>query len=789
MNQHKIVLAQLPIILFFLFCYWVTELGVRGQLENSALRETFYPNLSRASNFLTDLKLNSRGAQPPKNRIVVVEIDGNSIANYGRWPWHRDLTALLIEKTFEAGAKVVGLDIAFAEPDPRVPPELAEYLSTLGAGRTRFPHLNLNQFESDEKLADLIRVRGDNLVLGWASETECQPLYAKEEVECPVLNPDALSLFPKNYERFSFDYFNTLKGFDAVHTPLISFVTPLANIPLYSDIAKHIGYFNSSLDSDGTIRRSNLVAIAQAKPFASLPLEMARVGLGEKLQVTLDEQQRVKSLGFSRSGQMIPVTPLGVMQINFRGPNSVFTRISALDLLNEKETLQNTGDSRTNGLKKSDILKDAYVFVGLSALGVFDMRQFPFESNAPGVYGHANILDNILTGDPLSTELSRFGGLGVFLIYFLMLFGAAGFAFAIERLDAVPAMLLFTLGVLIFWLLDFKVMFRMNYNLNTVFIYLEAGIIFILTLAAKYVAEERNKKFIRSAFVKYVAPDVVDSILSDPSKLSLGGEKKELTVLFSDIRGFTTFSETMDAKALAAFLNDYLGIMTRLVFSNQGTLDKYIGDAIMAFWGAPLSQGAHAFNSCKAALEMSKALRENHERFKTQYGIDVKVGIGINSGSVNVGNMGSDQNFAYTVIGDQVNLASRIEGLTKIYGVAILTSRFTLDSIKTSGHPLPFHRVLDHVKVKGKNNSVELIQVLESDFPVEGLRLFEEGRVLYRATRWDEAIVRLTSAGQILSDKDGNPDRPTEIFIERCKYFKETPPRYGWDGSWEMDTK
>jgi adenylate cyclase len=567
---------------------------------------------------------------------------------------------------------------------------------------------------------------------------------------------------------------------------MISFVTPLTNIARYNAVAKHAGYFNSSLDADGYIRRINLLAMAKSKPFPALPLEMARVGLGEKLQLTLDERQHVKSLGFFQSKTDIPVTPLGVMQINFRGPSAVFTHISANDLMNEKEVLGETGDRRTSGKTKAEILKDAYVLIGVTALGVFDMRQFPFEANAPGVYGHANILDNLLSQDPLIMGSSK---MAILLLSLVMLVGVCIFAMVIERLDAIPALTLVLATFLTLGWIDFKVIFQMNINLNTVFTYLEVITVFILTLAAKYVLEEKNKKFIRSAFAKYVPPAVVDSILKDPAKLSLGGEKREMTILFSDIRGFTTFSEKMDAKALASFLNDYLGIMTGLVFSNQGTLDKYIGDAVMAFWGAPLSQAEHASNACAAAIQMQQALSKNYDRFKSQYGIDVQIGVGINSGVVNVGNMGSEQNFEYTVIGDHVNLASRLEGLTKKYGVKILTSRYTFDCIR-GPNPLNFpHRILDSVRVKGKKQAIELIQILDREYPQEALQLFDQGRKHYQELAWADAIEKFKKADALISKAIGESDGPCQVYMERCTDFQSQPPTSQWDGSWEMDSK
>ena len=776
--RSKLWLFLLPVIGFFTFCFWVTEQGVHGQLESRFLRENVFPALSRVTHILTDLKFKVRGARPFKNKVVIVEIDSPALETLGRWPWHRDVTAHLIEKTFEAGAKVVGLDIIFSEPDPRVPALLADFMI-----KKKMGHL-LPQYETDGLLEEVIRKHSDHLILGWTTEQSCQPAYEPIDA-CPVEDPNAIALYPPSYQRFSFGEFD-VKNFKPSQTPIVSFFSPIANIPAYNDAAKHVGYLNAFLDSDGYIRRSSLAVFAGGKPYPSLPLEMARVGLGEQLKLSLDESQRVSRIEFAKSKKAIPVSPLGVLQVNFRGPSQYLPHLPALDVMSDSDVIEDPIRQQLNGKSKKEILKDAYVLIGLSALGVFDMRQFPFEANAPGVDGHANILDNLLSGDPLIGGAS---GPGTVIVLLLMVVGAALFAIAIERLDAVPALLL-SIGVLfVLAFVDFKLLFGNNHNWNTIFLYLEISSLFILTLAAKYVLEERNKKFIRGAFAKYVAPAIVDSILKDPSKLSLGGEKRELTILFTDIRGFTTFSEKMDAKSLAAFLNDYLGIMTGIIFKNGGTLDKYIGDAIMAFWGAPLTQNAHAQNACKAAIEMLQALEKNRDRFKSQYGIDVYMGVGINSGVVNVGNMGSEQNFEYTVIGDHVNLASRLEGLTKEYEIPIITTQYTLDLIRNFGEKNFPHRILDRVKVKGRSNAVELIQLLERPLPEEAMKLFEEAKALYHSQKWDEAIQRFTSAKTLFGKTQGGSDGPCELFIERCCQFKITPPAPNWDGSWEMTTK
>ncbi len=756
-----------------------------GTLYNKFLRTKLFPSLQVLSGTFTNLKFNLRGTEMPKNKVVIVEIDSDAIAQLGRWPWHRDITAYLIEKTFQAGARVVGLDMTFSEPDRRISAELGSVLKQNQLGGL------IEKFETDYELKKTIELHKNELVLGWSAESKCQPAYASAEEVCITGDSEKSSAIPKDFKKFAYSNFETPFGFDQKKATFLFGFDLIANIQMFSNPATHGGFFDAWPDHDGYIRRTNLVMMIGGKPYPSLPLEMARIILKDDLKISLDQKQKISSISFSKSDKKIHVSPLGAMEINFRGPSNSFQYVRALQVMGDEdeipiEKLLASGERKIASNSKKELLKDAFVLIGLSALGVFDMRAFPFDHNVPGVEGHANILDNILSSDFMSAGSGARSSLWV---YVLMLLGALLFAYFTERLESIPALFLFMACFAGFGFFDLKVLFSHQINWNTSLFYLEMGTIFILTLAIKYVQEEKNKKFIKGAFSKYVAPAIVDSILKDPSKLSVGGEKRELSILFSDIRGFTTFSEKMDAKELAQFLNDYLGIMTDLVFDHEGTLDKYIGDAVMAFWGAPLDQPKHAANACRAAIQMQKALSQHQARFKEQYGVDVYAGIGINSGAVNVGNMGSERIFEYTVIGDHVNLASRMEGLTKPYGVTIVTSRFTFDSIEKTGEPLPSHRVLDFVKVKGKKKAVELIQLLEHEYSSEGLKFFQEGRELYTKQKWDEAMAKFEQANQTLRMSPDKMDGPCEVFMERCLEFKKNPPATDWDGSWEMTSK
>jgi adenylate cyclase len=300
----------------------------------------------------------------------------------------------------------------------------------------------------------------------------------------------------------------------------------------------------------------------------------------------------------------------------------------------------------------------------------------------------------------------------------------------------------------------------------------------------KYLTEERNKKELKGTFQKYVSPAVVNEILSHPEKIKLGGRKENMTVMFSDLRGFTTLSEKLDPEVLSAFLNRYLTPMTRLVFKNDGTLDKYIGDAIMAFFGAPISYKDHAKKCCTTGLEMLVKLKELNKEFEKEQLPPLDIGIGINTGDMSVGNMGSDIVRSYTVMGDAVNLASRLESINKAYGTKIIISEFTLQQIQ----PDFIVRELDWVRVKGKQHPVKIYELL-SDKELEphlsdALKAFSQGFEQYHARNFDTALESFTRSLNKIPH-----DVPSQLYIERCQEYIQNPPPENWDGVYEFKTK
>jgi adenylate cyclase len=561
-------------------------------------------------------------------------------------------------------------------------------------------------------------------------------------------------------------------------SPFKFFIRVFSNIPTLRDVAQHSGFFGVDPDTDGYIRRYSLVALAHKKIYPSLALSLAEVIKGDHIKIDFSKDGLINRAYFANEPTSpIPVTPLGYVNLNFRGPSRSFKYVSVIDVFKAFDA---------NDAEMKKLFKDAAVFFGTSAVGIYDMRAFPFDSNTPGVEGHATAFDNLLSSDELKSASSI--NLKWLPLTLLIVLGLL-FAWVFSNMQAVPSLLLFIAFMTTLGLIDLKLLFNHGINIPTAFLVIETLSIFGFILSIRYILEERNKKFVREAFSKYLAPQVVDLVLEDPSKLAVGGERRELTILFSDLRGFTSFSENMDPKTLTQFLNEYLSEMTEIVFEHQGTLDKYIGDAVMAFWGAPLHQDNHAELAWKAAVKMTQRLKEIAPEFKKKYGIDVSAGIGINSGVVSVGNMGSKRIFEYTVIGDHVNLASRLESLTRLYGCDILSTQesFNLipDALKKEFHC----RVLDSVKVKGKKNAVEVIQI--SDMPIAtGLtENYAAAKAEFQKRNWDRAKELFKAASDAQKNATGHEDPTSEVYIQRCELFKANPPDENWDGSIEMRQK
>ena len=416
----------------------------------------------------------------------------------------------------------------------------------------------------------------------------------------------------------------------------------------------------------------------------------------------------------------------------------------------------------------------------MTALGLYDLRPTPFSPTTPGVYIHAMAVQNMVDG----RYLERFYGIALYesLVYLLL---ALVLGLLLPQIPAWSGILA-TLGVSGgFYLFDSMVVFPSGTWMLIIFPILEAFTIFLAISVYGYLTEGREKRKIRQAFQFYLTKSVVDEVLQEPKKLKLGGEKRVCTVLFSDIRGFTTISERLEADQLVALLNEYLTPMTNLVFKYDGTLDKYMGDAIMAIFGAPVAHADHAIRACKTALEMMVELKTLQAGWRERGLPELDVGIGLNTGPMSVGNMGSEIRFDYTVMGDNVNLGSRLEGINKQYGTNIIISEYTYEAAKGT----IFARELDSVRVKGKREPVRIYELLGSGEPNETQALlidrFSNGIRLYKAQHWNEA----KAIFEEVRDDIAPNDYTSRTYIKRCESMAANPPGDDWDGVFTMTSK
>jgi len=544
---------------------------------------------------------------------------------------------------------------------------------------------------------------------------------------------------------------------------LITAYAPVPSIKAIAESGENCGYFNAFPDPDGVIRWSPLVIKFQDNFYYSLPIAL--------LMQYLDYPMIVLNLAeFGVDGVMlgdlrIPTDEIGRLLINYLGPAKTFPHYSISDII--------------AGRLSPELIKGKIVIVGATATGIYDLRVTPFSPVYPGVELHATVVENILQGNFLeqsawTTFIDICG-----IIVFGMIIGIA-----IPRLKALQGILL--VMVLLGGFVAGNTLIFAKYNtwLNMVYPVLTMMTIYLVITVYRYFTEEREKKKIRGAFQYYLTASVINELLKDPTKLKLGGDKKDLTVMFSDIRGFTTISEKLTPEELVHLLNEYLTAMTDIVFKYEGLLDKYIGDAIMAVFGAPVDQPDHALRSCRTALEMMATLKGLQQKWAAEGRPFVDIGVGINSGDMVVGNMGSNMRFDYTVMGDNVNLSSRLEGINKEYGTHIVISEFTYEVVKEE----VFCRELDAVRVKGKKLPVKIYELIcerkDAAEHEEYIGRFHAGLAHYKAARWDEGIAAFKSVLEIRPD-----DPPAKLYIQRCQDLKENPPEGEWDGVFTMTRK
>ena len=571
------------------------------------------------------------------------------------------------------------------------------------------------------------------------------------------------------------------------------------NTPAVAQGTKHTAYFNTDQDPDGTIRRKALVVRSGNSYFPGLALKAFLVANGynaaPKLQFSAASLEKVIAdleITNNETGDTvmhIPTDHQGRQLINYAGPDQMFPYISFAELLSDSPDAEiyqqvwvpetKRWEKRTMKVKKADFIKDKIFVAGATATGIYDLRVTPFQENFPGPETHLNALDNMLQRNFFRTLPNE-------AVYMPLLMGVIGLVLsvALSYLGAVWGLVLtasMLIGAIFY---DQYFLFNKGIVVSIIWPVFLISILYIALTFYRYLTEERNKKELRQTFQKYVSPAIVEEILAHPDNIELGGRKQNLTVMFSDVRGFTTISEKLDPRALSDLLNSYLTPMTEIVFKNRGTLDKYMGDAIMAFFGAPIAYPDHAKWACRCALQSLEKLFELQKEYEKRGLPSIDIGIGLNSGDVNVGNMGSQTVRSYTVMGDAVNLASRLEGINKQYGTRIILSEFTYKEVKDNF----VCREVDWVRVKGKVLPVKIYELMAEEkvksTVAETLKWFQEGYEKYHEKAWQSGLEAFSRALSITPE-----DAVSKLYVERCQEYINTPPEDGWDGVFVMKTK
>jgi len=714
------------------------------------------PLLNTLDAFIYDARLTMTAKGGVDERIVILDVDEKSLAEVGRWPWGRDKMAALVTRLFDSyGIVILGFDVVFAEPDSS---SGLRSLETIAGG----------ELKSDAAFQSAMK--------GLRSSLDYDHLFAESLRNRPVVlgyyftNIDTShrsgslpeSVIPAGSFKGKNIAFTTWKGYGS-------------NLPELQKAAVNAGHFNPIVDFDGTSRRVPMLVEHDGKYYESLSLAMVRVLLGKPPLVPgYPEEGAISRRGYSglewldlptaQGTVRIPVDENVTSLIPYRGEQGSYRYLSAADAL--------------AGRLKNEQLKGKIVLLGTTAPGLMDLRATPVGSTFPGVEIHANLVAGILDATIKQKPPYVLGADVLLLVFCVVLLALLLPVLSPLRASLLALGVLLSVSVLNFFLWTSGLAMPLAAVISVIVS------LYALNMSWGYFVESRSKRQFTELFGQYVPPELVDEMARDPERYSMEGKNEELTVLFSDVRGFTTISEGLDPKELSQLMNEYLGAMTQVVQKNRGTLDKYIGDAIMAFWGAPVADSEHARRAVLAALEMQSELRKLDEPFKARGWPALHIGVGINTGMMTVGDMGSPVRKSYTVMGDAVNLGSRLEGITKQYGVGIIVSESTRALVKDA-----VYRELDRVRVKGKDDPVGIFEPLGLAGQVEQSRLDEiklwnQALRFYRQQDWDQAELQLYNLTRL------SPDCYLyQLYAQRIEFCRTHPPGEGWDGVTNFETK
>ena len=756
-----------------------------------------------------DMRFKIRGEMPASQDVIIAVIDDQSIEVLGRWPWPRSYFGALIDSLASDGAKVIGFDIIYSEEEVdnnRVSlmrlKSMYDSVGVAGLGpeAQRFGNILAQAIDevpdSDQILADSIERHGrviSTLVFhsfGEALEDEDivpdsdsaegdkppaelsegqqeaqEPQGDNDEPPAELLQemdgfdfgfdeqdayiPD--KILQQEYRHFSGDApMFSVPSADGVLLPIEKFI----------DASHGFGFVNFQPSIDGGLRWENMAIEFMDSLYPPLGVRMVQ----EYFDLGFDDLSIVKGKGIKLGDIEIPTDENGRMLVNYYGPFGSIDYYSIVDII--------------EGNFAPGTFEGKVVLVGGAATGLGDVWLTPFDPILPGVEKHATVISNIMQGDFIKKPPSA----RLISLFMIVLTGLA-LGFFIPRLPSVIQVLVFASATLAAVVAVVVVMFTsFGIWVNLVYPVGNLLIVSVGVVVYQYFTEEREKRQIKKAFKMYLNDALVEQLAESHDGLRLGGVEKELTVLFSDIRSFTSISEGMTPEQLVSLMNTYLSLMTRTIMDENGTVDKYIGDAIMAIYGAPVFSENHPEQAARAALKMMRDLENVRDDWAGRGYPEINIGIGINTGRMVVGNMGSEDRFDYTVMGDSVNLASRLEGLTKAYGADIIISEFT--EKKLSGFTV---KDLDLVRVKGKDKPIGILELMTEGEPGKDLALelegYAEALAHYRAMKWDKAL------GEFARLDEQYNSLLYKTYHQRCAAFKENPPGGDWDGVFTFTTK
>jgi adenylate cyclase len=687
------------------------------------------PILDRIELQTYDLRFLSRGTREPTGAVVLAVIDEKSLDSEGRWPWPRSKMAKLVDALSAAGAAVIAFDIGFLEPG--LPENDAAFAAAIGRSEAS---VVLGYFFHEKTDDSGFKIAPEEI------ERQLALIDASKYGAVIARDPDADIEFERGY---------AAEG----------------NISELVEVSDASGFFTLRQDDDGIVRWLPLVIQNGEELFPPLALQAVWVAVGKPERAVHLGLYAVE--GVEMGPGFIPTNESGHLLINFLGPPKTFPHVSISDIFADAVP--------------ADTFEGKIVVVGATATGTYDLRSTPFSTVFPGLEIHANVIDNLLTGDFVTKpEWTQVYDLAAIVVLSLLV------AVAVARLSAIYGLLI-AVALFAGHILVARQLFVHNgVWLSIVYPLAGLGVTYAALTINGYVTEQRERQKIKGAFDHYVSPVVVEQMLKDPSKLQLGGDEKVLTVLFSDLQGFTSFSEKSTPQEMIQLLSEYYARMTEHVFERGGMLKEYVGDELMAIFGAPVEQADHATRACHAALEMLAHRRKMSEEWIALGRPPLIARTGVNSGLMLVGNLGSEYRLSYGVLGDQVNLGSRLEGLNKAYKTQILIGENTVELI---GDAFALREV-DLVRVVGKELPTRVHELLGTseeelaDPLVRACRSYGNGLEAYRAQRFDDAHALFVEALAARPD-----DGPSLTMSERCEVYLESPPSPEWDGVFEATKK